>query len=41
MTPEADRARVLAALACVERVVLFDEDTPLETDHPPCNPMCW
>jgi rfaE bifunctional protein nucleotidyltransferase chain/domain len=28
-TPEADRARVLAALACVDRVVLFDEDTPL------------
>jgi D-beta-D-heptose 7-phosphate kinase/D-beta-D-heptose 1-phosphate adenosyltransferase len=28
--PEADRARVLAALACVDRVVLFDEDTPLE-----------
>jgi D-beta-D-heptose 7-phosphate kinase/D-beta-D-heptose 1-phosphate adenosyltransferase len=28
--PEADRARVLAALACVDRVVLFNEDTPLE-----------
>ncbi len=28
--PEADRARVLAALACVDRVALFDEDTPLE-----------
>jgi D-beta-D-heptose 7-phosphate kinase/D-beta-D-heptose 1-phosphate adenosyltransferase len=27
--PEADRARVLAALACVDRVVLFGEDTPL------------
>jgi rfaE bifunctional protein nucleotidyltransferase chain/domain len=27
---EADRARVLAALACVDRVVLFAEDTPLE-----------
>jgi rfaE bifunctional protein nucleotidyltransferase chain/domain len=27
--PETDRARVLAALACVDRVVLFDEDTPL------------
>lgn len=27
---EADRARVLAALACVDCVVLFDEDTPLE-----------
>ncbi len=28
VTPEADRARVLAALVCVDRVVLFDEDTP-------------
>ncbi len=28
-TPETDRVRVLAALACVDRVVLFDEDTPL------------
>jgi rfaE bifunctional protein nucleotidyltransferase chain/domain len=27
---EADRARVLAALAAVDRVVLFYEDTPLE-----------
>ena len=27
---EVDRARVLAALACVDCVVLFDEDTPLE-----------
>ena len=30
LTPESDRARVLAALECVDRVVLFDEDTPLE-----------
>ena len=30
LTPETDRARVLAALACVDRVVLFGEDTPLE-----------
>jgi rfaE bifunctional protein nucleotidyltransferase chain/domain len=30
LNPEGDRARVLAALACVDRVVLFDEDTPLE-----------
>jgi len=29
LNPEADRAWVLAALACVDRVVLFDEDTPL------------
>ncbi len=27
---EEDRAHVLAALACVDHVVLFDEDTPLE-----------
>lgn len=27
---EAERARVLAALAAVDCVVLFDEDTPLE-----------
>ncbi len=27
---EADQARVLAALACVDRVVLFPEDTPRE-----------
>ncbi len=27
--PEAERARLLAALACVDCVVLFDEDTPL------------
>ncbi len=30
VTPEADRARMVAALACVDRVVLFAEDTPLE-----------
>jgi len=29
VNPEADRARVLAALAAVDRVALFDEDTPL------------
>jgi rfaE bifunctional protein nucleotidyltransferase chain/domain len=29
LNPAADRARVLAALACVDRVVLFGEDTPL------------
>ena len=29
VVPEADRARVLAALAAVDCVVLFDEDTPL------------
>jgi rfaE bifunctional protein nucleotidyltransferase chain/domain len=30
VTPEAARARVLAAFAAVDCVVLFDEDTPLE-----------
>ncbi len=30
VNPEVDRARVLAALAAVDRVVLFPEDTPLE-----------
>ncbi len=30
VTPEADRALMVAALACVDRVVLFGEDTPLE-----------
>ena len=35
VTPEADRARVLAALTCVDRVVLFPEDTPLELHHGP------
>jgi rfaE bifunctional protein nucleotidyltransferase chain/domain len=30
VNPESDRARVLAALACVDRVVLFAEDTPAE-----------
>jgi D-beta-D-heptose 7-phosphate kinase/D-beta-D-heptose 1-phosphate adenosyltransferase len=30
LLPEADRARVLAALAVVDAVVLFDEDTPAE-----------
>jgi D-beta-D-heptose 7-phosphate kinase/D-beta-D-heptose 1-phosphate adenosyltransferase len=30
VVPEQERARLLAALACVDCVVLFDEDTPLE-----------
>jgi rfaE bifunctional protein nucleotidyltransferase chain/domain len=30
LVPEAARARVLAGLAAVDAVVLFDEDTPLE-----------
>ena len=28
ITPEAERAEMLAALACVDGVVIFDEDTP-------------
>ena len=30
VNPEADRARVLAGLSAVDRVVFFGEDTPLE-----------
>lgn len=29
LQPQADRARVLAALGCVDDVVVFDEDTPV------------
>ena len=28
ITPEAERAEILSALACVDVVVVFDEDTP-------------
>src|SRR5438046_2823584 len=28
ITPEAERAEILAALTCVDAVVIFDEDTP-------------
>jgi rfaE bifunctional protein nucleotidyltransferase chain/domain len=28
LTPEAERAEILAALACVDAVVIFDEDDP-------------
>ena len=31
LVPETDRAALLAALDCVDAVVIFDEDTPLET----------
>ena len=30
VNPQADRARVLAGLGCVDFVVIFDEPTPLE-----------
>jgi D-beta-D-heptose 7-phosphate kinase/D-beta-D-heptose 1-phosphate adenosyltransferase len=30
LVPQADRARVLSALECVDEVVVFDEDTPVE-----------
>src|SRR5689334_23800672 len=30
VVPEAERAEVLAALACVDRVLVFGEDTPCE-----------
>jgi len=31
LVPQSDRAALLAALDCVDAVVVFDEDTPLET----------
>jgi D-beta-D-heptose 7-phosphate kinase/D-beta-D-heptose 1-phosphate adenosyltransferase len=30
LTPQAERAEILAALACVDAVVIFGQDTPLE-----------
>lgn len=30
ITPEHERAEILAALSCVDAVVVFDEDTPAE-----------
>lgn len=30
ITPEAERAELLAALACVDAVAIFDDDTPAE-----------
>jgi D-glycero-beta-D-manno-heptose 1-phosphate adenylyltransferase len=30
IVPEAERGEILAALACVDAVVVFDEDTPAE-----------
>jgi rfaE bifunctional protein nucleotidyltransferase chain/domain len=30
LTPQAERAEILAALACVDVVVIFSQDTPLE-----------
>lgn len=30
LTPEAERAEILGALACVDAVVVFDEQTPAE-----------
>jgi len=30
ITPEAERAEILAALACVDAVAIFDEETPYE-----------
>ncbi|MHB2018452.1 MAG: D-glycero-beta-D-manno-heptose 1-phosphate adenylyltransferase [Candidatus Xenobia bacterium] len=31
LVPQEDRARVIAALACVDYVVIFEEDTPVDT----------
>ncbi len=30
LNPEAERAEILASLACVDYVTIFDEDTPVE-----------
>jgi D-beta-D-heptose 7-phosphate kinase/D-beta-D-heptose 1-phosphate adenosyltransferase len=30
ITPESERAEILASLACVDTAVMFDEDTPLQ-----------
>ena len=30
VNPERDRAQVLSGLSCVDRIVIFDEETPLE-----------
>ena len=40
LVPAADRARVLEALACVDAVVVFDEDTPVEVLHR-LRPQVW
>ena len=40
VVPQADRARLLAALACVDEVVVFDEDTP-ETVLRRLQPDVW
>jgi D-beta-D-heptose 7-phosphate kinase/D-beta-D-heptose 1-phosphate adenosyltransferase len=32
ITPEQERAEILAALDCVDAVVIFHEDTPADTD---------
>ena len=37
INPDAERAEVVAALACVDAVVIFDEDTPAEIVHA-CQP---
>jgi rfaE bifunctional protein nucleotidyltransferase chain/domain len=33
VNPEAERAEILEALACVDAVVVFEEDTPAEIIH--------
>ena len=36
---ENERARILAALASTDAIVVFEEDTPVETVEG-CGPMC-
>ena len=41
INPEHERAEVLAALACVDAVVMFDDDTPAAHHPAACSPTCW
>ena len=41
LVPEAERAEALLALEAVDRVVIYDEDTPLAVDRRRCCPTCW
>ena len=41
VTPEQERAEMLAALACVDAAVLFDEDTPDADRRAVCSRTSW
>ena len=38
---QSERAHILAALDCIDYVVIFDEDTPIRLLRDPVDPMCW